>query len=275
MHHVDEGDEPHPFGGAESLEQRQVRREHLRESARQRLIGRVADDMEGQDRVRLRVRRLLRQRVFLRQSLLRRLHDAAADLGIAEEFRLQAVRDVLFPPHGTIHVSALKPNGEMSGMTTTSGLAWKIAGRCGDSPIIGAGSYTDQDVGSAGATGSGEENIRVCGAHSIVENMRHGMSPKEAGLDVLTDGEYRRYFFMDDLCQAFDGWHLTGAAEDGAWHGGDTGSTSIIPVAARRLGQSRRLTGDEAALLPAAVEAEAAPELLVFRSAAGCTTGGA
>jgi N4-(beta-N-acetylglucosaminyl)-L-asparaginase len=55
----------------------------------------------------------------------------------------------------------------------------------GDSPIIGAGCYCDQDVGSAGATGSGEENIKVAGAHSIVENMRRGMSPKDAGLEVL------------------------------------------------------------------------------------------
>ena len=73
----------------------------------------------------------------------------------------------------------------MSGLTTTSGLAWKLSGRLGDSPIIGAGCYTDQDVGSAGATGSGEENIRVAGAHSIVEDMRRGMAPREAGLDVL------------------------------------------------------------------------------------------
>jgi N4-(beta-N-acetylglucosaminyl)-L-asparaginase len=64
-------------------------------------------------------------------------------------------------------------------------LAWKLPGRLGDSPIIGAGCYTDQDVGSAGATGSGEENIRVAGAHTIVENMRKGMSPVEAGLDAL------------------------------------------------------------------------------------------
>ena len=73
----------------------------------------------------------------------------------------------------------------MSSVTTTSGLAWKLAGRCGDSPIIGAGCYCDQDVGAAGATGSGEENIKVCGAHTIVENMRRGMSPEEAGMDVL------------------------------------------------------------------------------------------
>jgi N4-(beta-N-acetylglucosaminyl)-L-asparaginase len=70
-------------------------------------------------------------------------------------------------------------------MTTSSGLAWKLPGRCGDSPIIGAGCHTDQDVGSAGATGSGEENIRVAGAHTVIENMRKGMSPQEAGLDAL------------------------------------------------------------------------------------------
>jgi N4-(beta-N-acetylglucosaminyl)-L-asparaginase len=73
----------------------------------------------------------------------------------------------------------------MSGVTTTSGLAWKIPGRVGDSPIIGAGLYLDQDVGAAGSTGRGEENIRVAGAHTIVEDMRHGMSPKEACLDTL------------------------------------------------------------------------------------------
>jgi N4-(beta-N-acetylglucosaminyl)-L-asparaginase len=55
----------------------------------------------------------------------------------------------------------------------------------GDSPIIGAGLYVDQDIGAAGSTGRGEENIRMAGAHTIVENMRHGMSPKEAGLDAL------------------------------------------------------------------------------------------
>jgi N4-(beta-N-acetylglucosaminyl)-L-asparaginase len=73
----------------------------------------------------------------------------------------------------------------MSGTTTTSGLAWKIPGRIGDSPIIGAGLYVDQEVGAAGSTGRGEENIRVCGAHTIVENMRHGMEPKDACMDVL------------------------------------------------------------------------------------------
>jgi Asparaginase len=89
------------------------------------------------------------------------------------------------PPTGTINCLALNAKGEMSGVTTTSGLAWKIPGRVGDSPIIGAGLYVDQDVGGAGSTGRGEENIRIAGAHTIVENMRRGMEPKEACLDAL------------------------------------------------------------------------------------------
>jgi N4-(beta-N-acetylglucosaminyl)-L-asparaginase len=89
------------------------------------------------------------------------------------------------PPTGTINCLGLNTKGEISGCTTTSGLAWKIPGRVGDSPIIGAGLYVDQDIGGAGSTGRGEEAIRVAGAHTVVENMRHGMSPKEACLDAL------------------------------------------------------------------------------------------
>jgi N4-(beta-N-acetylglucosaminyl)-L-asparaginase len=114
-----------------------------------------------------------------------KLHEMAANLGIAPQGRWHAIRHVVFPPTGTIHCSALNAKGEISGCTTTSGLAFKLPGRLGDSPIIGAGCYTDQDVGSAGATGSGEENIKVAGAHTIVENMRHGMSPHDAGMDAL------------------------------------------------------------------------------------------
>src|SRR5277367_5955463 len=119
------------------------------------------------------------------QERFRRMEEHAADLGIAPELRQEAVRKVLSPPTGTIHCSALNAKGEISGCTTTSGLAYKLSGRVGDSPIIGAGCYTDQDVGSAGATGSGEENIKVAGAHTIIENMRRGMSPVDAGLDAL------------------------------------------------------------------------------------------
>ncbi len=109
----------------------------------------------------------------------------AADLDIPPANRQFAVEQVLWPSTGTIHVSAVNAKGEMSGATTTSGLAWKLPGRLGDSPILGAGCYTDQDVGSAGATGSGEENIKVAGAHTIVELMRQGASPHDAGMETL------------------------------------------------------------------------------------------
>jgi len=115
----------------------------------------------------------------------RKLKEMATSLGIEPEFQMAAIRRVLFPPTGTIHCSVLNENGEISGATTTSGLAYKLPGRVGDSPIIGAGCYTDQDVGSAGATGSGEENIKVAGAHTIVENMRRGMPPQDAAIDAL------------------------------------------------------------------------------------------
>lgn len=134
---------------------------------------------------------------------IERMKQIAEEIGIATEHRMEAIRCVIFPPTGTIHCSALNEKKEISGCTTTSGLAWKIPGRVGDSPIIGAGCFTDQDVGSAGATGNGEENIKVAGAHTIVENMRHGMSPHEAGMDALKriarnyDNDRERLQYMD------------------------------------------------------------------------------
>ena len=91
---------------------------------------------------------------------IRKMYVIAADLGIAENQRMDAIHKVLYPPTGTINCSALNEKGEMSSVTTTSGLAWKLAGRCGDSPIIGAGCYCDQDIGAAGATGNGEETSK-------------------------------------------------------------------------------------------------------------------
>jgi len=90
-------------------------------------------------------------------------------------------------PHtyGTIHCSALTVDGDLAGCTTTSGLSWKLPGRVGDSPIIGAGCYTDNAVGSAGATGRGEAVIQVCGANSVVMRMEAGDLPTDACLHVL------------------------------------------------------------------------------------------
>ena len=96
-----------------------------------------------------------------------------------------AMEVINHPPTGTINCLALNEKGEISGTTTTSGLAWKIPGRVGDSPVIGAGVFVDGDVGGAGSTGKGEENIKICGAHTIVESMRKGAKPADACLEAL------------------------------------------------------------------------------------------
>jgi len=88
-------------------------------------------------------------------------------------------------PTGTINLNVINTAGDISSVTTTSGLSWKIPGRVGDSPIIGAGQYTDNDVGAAGSTGRGESNIMVCGAFLTVEHMRRGMAPADACLETL------------------------------------------------------------------------------------------
>lgn len=88
-------------------------------------------------------------------------------------------------PTGTVNLNIVNRQGEISSVTSTSGLAWKIPGRAGDSPIIGAGQYTDNEVGAAGSTGRGESNIMVCGGFLTVENMRRGKSPTDAALETL------------------------------------------------------------------------------------------
>ena len=88
-------------------------------------------------------------------------------------------------PTGTINLDVVNRKGEISSVTTTSGLAWKIPGRAGDSPIIGAGQYTDNEIGAAGSTGRGESNIMVCGGFLTVEHMRRGMKPTDACLETL------------------------------------------------------------------------------------------
>jgi N4-(beta-N-acetylglucosaminyl)-L-asparaginase len=136
-----------------------------------------------------------------------------------EGLLLEAMQNAVHPPHGTINCIALNEKGEMSAVTTTSGMAWKIPGRVGDSPIIGGGLWLDQDVGGAGSTGRGEENLRICGAHTVVENMRHDMSPKDAILDALkrvarnfnNDMELLAKVGLDFYCVRKDGEYASGS----------------------------------------------------------------
>jgi N4-(beta-N-acetylglucosaminyl)-L-asparaginase len=87
--------------------------------------------------------------------------------------------------YGTINMNAVNAAGDVCSVTTTSGLSWKVPGRTGDSPIIGAGQYCDNEVGAAGSTGRGEANIKVCGAFLAVELMRQGKTPEQALIEVM------------------------------------------------------------------------------------------
>jgi N4-(beta-N-acetylglucosaminyl)-L-asparaginase len=127
-------------------------------------------------------------------------------------------RDEYLPPHkaddasigadyveeqrtwGTIHCSAIDMAGNISSVTTTSGLAYKIPGRVGDSPIIGAGLYCDNEVGAAGSTGRGEANLENCASFLIVERMRAGDSPEQACLfacERIADHTRKAYLLND------------------------------------------------------------------------------
>ncbi len=101
---------------------------------------------------------------------------------------LSMVRDGLIPEedyYGTINCDGLNANGDLAGVTTTSGLAWKIPGRVGDSPILGAGLYVDNEVGAAGSTGRGEANLYGLCSYLVVEEMRRGAHPKDAAMTAL------------------------------------------------------------------------------------------
>jgi N4-(beta-N-acetylglucosaminyl)-L-asparaginase len=131
-------------------------------------------------------------------------------------------------PHtfGTINMNAVDANGDIGSVTTTSGISWKIPGRVGDSPIIGAGQYCDNEVGAAGSTGRGESNIKVCGAFLAVELMRQGKSPQDALLEVmrrviamtekrLLDDRGRPYFDLSYYAVTKDGRYAGSSAYEG------------------------------------------------------------
>jgi N4-(beta-N-acetylglucosaminyl)-L-asparaginase len=101
---------------------------------------------------------------------------------------LQMIAEGIIDPnhfYGTINCDGVNAKGDVCGVTTTSGLAWKIPGRLGDSPILGAGLYVDNEVGAAGSTGRGEANLYNLCSFLIVEEMRRGAHPKDAGMTAL------------------------------------------------------------------------------------------
>ena len=128
---------------------------------------------------------------------------------------------------GTINMNAVNAAGDISSVTTTSGMAWKIPGRLGDSPVVGAGQYCDNTVGAAGSTGRGEANIKVCGGFLTVEFMRQGLAPAQAVLRTLErlaamtearllDALGRPNFDIQFYAVAKDGRYAAGSLYQGA-----------------------------------------------------------
>ena len=117
----------------------------------------------------------------------------------------RAAREIL-RQHGTINCNAVNTQGEISGVTTTSGLSFKIPGRVGDSPIFGAGLFVDNEVGACGSTGRGEANLKTCASFMVVEYMRQGVHPEEAALRVMqriADKTTEPYLLREDGKPAF------------------------------------------------------------------------
>ena len=146
---------------------------------------------------------------------------------------------------GTINMNAVNARGDISSVTTTSGRSWKIPGRIGDSPIIGAGQYCDNSVGAAGSTGRGEANIKVCGAFLIVEFMRQGLTPEQACLRCidrvvamteqrLLDRNGRPLFDLEFYALAKDGRFGGASAYEGSRFAvADANGARLVPMAFR------------------------------------------
>ncbi|HEY8166873.1 MAG TPA: N(4)-(beta-N-acetylglucosaminyl)-L-asparaginase [Gemmatimonadaceae bacterium] len=152
---------------------------------------------------------------------------------------------------GTIHMDALNAAGDMSSITSTSGLSWKIPGRIGDSPIVGAGQYCDNTVGAAGSTGRGEACIKVCGAFLIVEMMRQGIAPQEACLRTidrviamtesrLLDANKRPLFDLAFYALAKDGRHGAAVAYEGLQYAVADASGARLESAAYRFKKTEK-----------------------------------
>ncbi|MGD0098090.1 MAG: isoaspartyl peptidase/L-asparaginase [Terracidiphilus sp.] len=117
--------------------------------------------------------------------LVYKLESLALHAGFGPAFSWRGLYDALVPAAEPIYVSTVNEKHEMSCAATTSGLPWGMPGASGDVAVIGAGSYLDPEIGSAGASRNADANIRITGAHTIVENMRKGMSLLEAGMEAL------------------------------------------------------------------------------------------
>jgi N4-(beta-N-acetylglucosaminyl)-L-asparaginase len=166
--------------------------------------------------------------------LVSKAEPLAVQAGIGPQWTWRAAYDALFPSAEPLYVATANPNNEISSAATSSGLPWRRAGAMSDIATLGSGCYLDPEVGSAGSSGTAAANIRIAGAHTIVENMRKGMSPEDAGMDALR--RIVRWHGNDMTALRFVEMVYYILRKDGAygcvslWHGDRTGHVRQFTV---------------------------------------------
>lgn len=167
-------------------------------------------------------------------ELVNQLEPLAIQAGIGPQWTWRAAYDALFPAAEPLYVAGANAKNEISSAATTSGLPWRRAGAASDIATLGAGSYLDPEIGAAGSSGNTEANIHIAGAHTIVENMRTGMSPEDAGVDALR--RIVRWYRNDLAALRFVEMVYYILRRDGAyacvslWHGDRTGHVRQFTV---------------------------------------------
>ncbi len=183
--------------------------------------------------------------------LVRKVEKFATEAGLGPEATWRAAFDALAPAAEPVYVSTIDRKGQLSSACTSSGLPWRMPGASSDVSVIGAGCFVDPEVGSAGSSGNAEANIKIAGAHTIIENMRMGMSPEDAGMDAL----YRivRWYNHDMTALRFVEMIYYILRKDGAygsvslWRGDKTGHVRQFTV---KDGEIDRRTEDCRFLFP-------------------------
>ncbi len=183
--------------------------------------------------------------------LVRKLEPAAVKIGLPAVASWRAVYDSIAPASEPVSICCIDRKGQMSAASTSAGRPWRMAGVGSDLAAIGAGCFVDPDVGSAASSGSAEANLKIAGAHTIVENMRMGMSPEEAGMDALR--RIARWYGNDMSALRFVEMTYYILRQDGAygsvslWSGDKTGHVRQFTIMD---GEYLRRTEDCAALFP-------------------------
>jgi N4-(beta-N-acetylglucosaminyl)-L-asparaginase len=167
-------------------------------------------------------------------TLVRNTERLAVAAGLDPQWTWRTAYDALFPAAEPFYIGTLNDKNQMSAVATSSGLPWRPSGIASDIAVIGSGTFLDPDIGSAGASGNAPANMKIAGARKIVDNMRAGMSPEEAGMDVLR--QIARSYKDDAIALRFVEIVYYILRKDGAygsvslWQGDKTGHTRQFTI---------------------------------------------